>query len=236
MPIEQTEKQNKEEKLSFGDKIGLLLHKYRVVFLGLGIAVAVAFASLLVFTLVSNKLLYESTRALEEIERSFEALSEEKDETVKARKEGEVISAIESLVQKRSGSYAAQKALLVKAQIFYDKKEWAKAEESYKTLAETYPKSYLGPIALTSAAACAEERGDIDTSISFYTQFIKDYEKKAVGTPHALFSLGRLNEEKKDYAAAKTNYERLAELYPDDNWTKFGKSRIILLKSQGLIQ
>ena len=56
------------------------------------------------------------------------------------------------------------------------------------------------------------------------------------GVAHGYFSLGRLAEESKDYANALVYYEKVVSLFPDDDWTKLSKDRIISLKSRGLVK
>ena len=95
---------------------------------------------------------------------------------------------------------------------------------------EHFPKTYLAPIALQNAAVAAEERGAPDAAIAHYQAVVEKYTGKTVGIPHALFSIGRLSEASKDYAAAIASYEKLLSLYADDDWTKLAKDRIIILK------
>ena len=53
--------------------------------------------------------------------------------------------------------------------------------------------------------------------------------------PELLFNIGRLEEQKGDFAAAQAAYNQLEEQHPLSNWTKLGRNRIIALKVDGKI-
>jgi TolA-binding protein len=236
MAKDQTIKNTETEKLTFMEKMNVFLQKNRMLFLGFAIAVLAILLCLFVYTIVSQKSLEASTLAIEKVLSDYDAWNAESDATKKDAAEKDLLASVDSTIKKYKGTYAAQKALLTKAELLYAKKDFAGAEDAYTVLATGYPASYLAPIALSSAAACAEDKGDVDAAIAHLTAFLGKYGKKAVGTPHAYFSLGRLMEGKNDYKGAAAQYEKLASEYPDNNWTKLGKSRIIALKSQGLLQ
>jgi TolA-binding protein len=120
------------------------------------------------------------------------------------------------------------------ARIAETDKDWAAAEKNWLSIYDHFPKTYLAPIALQNAAVAAEERGANDAAIAHYKLVIDKYSGKTVGIPHALFAVGRLSEESKDYPAAATSYAKLLSTYPDDDWTKLAKDRIIFLKTRGL--
>ncbi|MDP3129896.1 MAG: tetratricopeptide repeat protein, partial [Bacillota bacterium] len=90
------------------------------------------------------------------------------------------------------------------------------------------------PIALQEAAVAAEERGSPETAKSLYERFLKEYPNAVAGIPHAHFALGRLAEDTKEYVAAISSYEKIVATYPDSDWTKIAKDRILFINSRGL--
>jgi tetratricopeptide (TPR) repeat protein len=75
--------------------------------------------------------------------------------------------------------------------------------------------------------------GDTESAISQYEAAIgfNDFALKT----HAIFSLGRINDESGNYVLASRQYQTLVDTYPSDSWTNLAQSRLIALRAEGKI-
>ncbi|MBL8967187.1 MAG: tetratricopeptide repeat protein [Spirochaetaceae bacterium] len=227
-------KHEAEEKKTFNQKLADFLRKYRTILLAVLVAAVVAVVGVAVWTAVSNSRANASTARVERLTEDMSAWAAEQDAAKKAEAEKALVAGLDEVVATWSRSFAAGRALAMRARLNEEKKDWAAAEKDWNEAAARFPKTFLAPVAIQNAAAAAEERGAAEAAAAYYKRLVDNYSGKSVGIPHAYFSLGRLAEESKDYAAALGHYEKIVASYPDDDWTKLAKDRILFLKSRGL--
>jgi tetratricopeptide (TPR) repeat protein len=221
------------ENASFSQKISDFLRKYRAIFIGALGAVLLAVLVVATWSMVHNASVKNSASRLEKLESDISAMGSEADAAKKAELEKSALSGLDEVAAKWPRSFAGQRAHALKAQVLVDKKDWAGAEKEWLAASDAAKSTYLAPVALFNAGVAAEERGAPDKATEHYKAFLDKY-PKAAGAAHAYFSLGRLAEGAKDYAAALGHYEKVVASYPDDDWTKLAKDRILALKSKGL--
>ncbi len=222
------------EEQSFAQKLADFIRAKRGIFLGLLAAVIVIVAAVAVFSIVSNAQAEASTTRVEALADDIATWSAEADSAKKAELETKILAGLTEVNAKWPRSFAAARALSLRARLFEEKKDWAASEKDWAEIASRFPKTFLAPIALQNAAIAAEERGANEAAAGYYKRVVDGYAGKTVGVPHAWFSLGRLAEGSKDYTAAIAHYEKLVASFPDDDWTKLAKDRILFLKSRGL--
>lgn len=234
--MSQQEKQPQKEKKPFSEKLTDFIGTHRKLIIGIGIAVVVVIAAVGIYTVVSGNIASDSSRAMDLADQKFQAWWQETDEQKKADAEKALIADLDTIAEKWPKTIAAQRALLRKSTILSQKKDYAEAEKAALDAFERNKKSYAAPVALQLAAISAEEAGNIDAAIAHYTAITKDYLKDNPSAPSALFNLGRLQEEKKDYVAAVESYNQLVSSFGDSDWALLAKNRLIYLKSQGLAE
>lgn len=234
--MSQQEKQPQKEKKPFSEKLTDFIGTHRKPIIGIGIAVVVVIAAVGIYTVVSGNIASDSSRAMDLADQKFQAWWQETDEQKKADAEKALIADLDTIAEKWPKTIAAQRALLRKSTILSQKKDYAEAEKAALDAFERNKKSYAAPVALQLAAISAEEAGNIDAAIAHYTTITKDYLKDNPSAPSALFNLGRLQEEKKDYVAAVESYNQLVSSFGDSDWALLAKNRLIYLKSQGLAE
>lgn len=234
--MSQQEKQPQKEKKPFSEKLTDFIGTHRKLIIGIGIAVVVVIAAVGIYTVVSGNIASDSSRAMDLADQKFQAWWQETDEQKKADAEKALIADLDTIAEKWPKTIAAQRALLRKSTILSQKKDYAEAEKAALDAFERNKKSYAAPVALQLAAISAEEAGNIDAAIAHYTVITKDYLKDNPSAPSALFNLGRLQEEKKDYVAAVESYNQLVSSFGDSDWALLAKNRLIYLKSQGLAE
>jgi tetratricopeptide (TPR) repeat protein len=227
---------NKNEKKAFSDKLADFISANRILFIGIAIGIVVAIAAVGIYTAVSENVATASSRAMELAEQKLQQWSQETDEQKKADSEKALLVYLDTIAKKWPHTIAAQRALLRKAAILNQKKEYADAEKTALDALARNKNSYAAPIALELAAVSAEEAGNKDAAIAHYTQLAKDYLKDNPVAPHALFNLGRLQEEKSDYKAAMASYNQLVSAFGGSDWALLAKNRIIYLKAKGLAE
>ncbi|HRY56210.1 MAG TPA: tetratricopeptide repeat protein [Spirochaetia bacterium] len=226
-------KGQEQESLSLAQKIADFLRRNRKAFIAAAAAVLLAVAAVAIWSAIHSSAVKNSSSRLEKLEADIAALSSEQDAAKKAELEKAVAAGLDEVAATWPSYFAAQRAHAIKARLAADKEDWAAAEKEWLAAADARKATYLSPVALLGAAVAAEERGAPDKAAEHYQRLV-DKHPASAGAAHAYFSLGRLAEEAKDYAAALGHYEKVVASFPDDDWTKLAKDRILSLKSRGL--
>lgn len=224
----------KEEKKSSSEKFLDFISKNRKIIIGLGIAIVLIIVAIGIYTAVSGNIASASSRAMELADQKTLQWSQETDEQKRAEIESSLMAELDSIANKWPKTIAAQRALIRKAAILSQKKEYAEAEKVALEAYKRNKKSYVAPIALELAAVAAEEAGNIDAALEHYILITKDYKKDNPAAPHAFFNVGRIKETKGDYKGAVEVYDQLISSFGDSEWAMLGKNRVIYLKAQGL--
>lgn len=231
----KTSKANAAEEKTFVEKLSDQVRKNRKAILVVVAVIALALVAVAAYSIISNATAEASSMGMEAVRTKIAAWTGETDETKKADEKTAILADIDAVAKKWPRSFAAQEALFVKAGIIAKDGDNEGAEAAYLSAANVLPKTYLAPIALEAAAVAAEERGAADKAAEYYKRIVDTY-KAGSGLPHAIFSLGRLAEGRSEWPVALENYEKLAASYPDADWTKLAKDRIIFIKATGLVK
>ncbi len=224
---------DKEEDKSLSRKISDFISKRRVLFLSILGAILAVVLAVGAYTLITQSVRDNSSRALEVARAKVTAWAEETDEAKKAELDAALHGELDTIIAKWAKSFAAQQSLYIKASLFSSKQDWVNAEKYYLDAASLLPKTYLAPIALENAAVSAEEQGKADKAFEYYGKIIADYVSDVPNLAHAHFSLGRLSEAKQDWKAALEHYQKLQSDFASSDWALLAKNRIIFLKAQG---
>ncbi len=223
-----------EEKKSLTDKINEFFTKNRTAIIAAVGAILAVIVIIGAYTLISNSVAENSSRAMELARTKLEQWGQESDETKKTELESAITADLDAIIKKWPRTFAAQHALFTKAGIATANKKWEDAEKFALEAANKLPKTYLAPIALEAAAVAAEEQGKADKALEYYQKYVKTYVSDTPGLAHAYFSLGRLAEASSNWKDAIANYEKLTADFAASDWAKLAKDRLIYLKAQGL--
>lgn len=219
------------EKKTFSEKLSDFLRANRILLLSILGALVLGIAAVAIVTGITNAQANSSSERIEALTQDLGTWASEQDPNKKAEAEKLLVASLTEVTTKWPRQFAAARAYSLLARIAEQNKDWTSAEKDWMAVADKFPSTYLAPIALQNAAVAAEERGANDAALAHYKAFTDKYVGKSVGIPHAYFSMGRIAEDSKDYASALVSYEKLASIYPDDDWTKLAKDRIIFLKA-----
>ena len=220
------------EKTALKGRLSLVIQKYSYILLGSIIAIVFIVIGLLIYNSLQMKNLEKYTQQIESIQEDFENLKNLTDEEKLTSARKEIEENLNLLIDGGKKNYALQRALFIRATIFFQNEDWDKSIEDFKLLAELFSNSYLAPISLINAAIAFEESGKIDEAIGEYNIVVNNYSSVSPEISNVYFSIGRLFEQKSDKTAALEAYNNLLDNFPDSNWTNLARSRIIYLESK----
>ena len=206
------------------------LQRHRRLLVTVLIAVVVIVAGLLIYLEVRASREQSSRIAVEEVQDLYDQWNEAADDQQQQRLAEQIQSKVDEIVSTYPRFYAAQRALMVRADLHWQRQQWQHASEDYAEAANGFHASYLTPISLFNAAAAAEQAGEPDRARELLQQLVDNHD--SVEVPRALFSLGRLAESDSQTAEALEYYNRLVDNHPGSNWTNLARNRIIALSIQ----
>jgi tetratricopeptide (TPR) repeat protein len=226
---------DKNEKKTASEIVAAFIQRFRFIFLGLLAAAVLGVAGSAVYLAIESSANQKAAKMLDAANDAYEAYFSEEDAAKKNDLEAKAVEKIDALAKAYPRRIAGLKGQMLKARIAFDKENFGAAQEEYAKIAEAAGKSYLAAIALQDASVMAERAGNLDLAISYLQTAIDKHADTLAGISHAYFNVGRLQEQKLAYDKASETYSKMESLYPGDSWTNLAKSRIIVLKSQGLI-
>lgn len=222
------------EELKFKDKVANFIVRNRKLMIMAAVVFVAALAGLIIYFEMRKNVIEKSTVLAEKAENAYFEYRAMKDSDEKSKKFETVSKSLDEIIANYQGYYAAQRAAYIKGSLAFEKKDWDSAAKTWTEMAARYPKSHLASIARMNAAAAYEENGNIDKAVETLTAILTT-ESDFPEMSRVIFSLGRLNEEKQNFAKAAEYYNKLIEDYAASSWTKLARDRIILLKVQNKV-
>lgn len=213
-------------------KLAGFIEKNKKVFIAILIAVICCLIGYVIFASIADSNKAKGLQALDEI--TFEMTNKSSDID-----EAEINSRLNTAFEKASaytkkGGIVGARANMLCADITYQQKKYSESAELWKAAAEKSKKSYIAPLAYYNSAVCYEELGNKDEAAANY-KLAADNNDFVMRT-HAMFSYGRLLEEKGDFTTAAAAYKELKDNFSDDTWAHLAESRLIALKNDGKIE
>ena len=219
---------DKAENQTSSSKLNSFLEKKKKGLLGLLIALIVCLAAYIVISAVNNNIKEKNLAEIEEISYTLTHDSASLDESeLNARR----IDAIDNLaVYAKKGGIVGARANYLCAELTYQQKKYEDAATYYEATAKKAGKTYLAPVAYYNLGVCYEQLNNLEDAAANY-KLAADSKLFAL-VPHAKFSYARVIEASGNKAEAITAYTELYDAYPNDNWGKLAKTRLIALKAQ----
>lgn len=227
--------QEQTPKQKFLASLSNLLHKYKTFLIVILVIIIVGVVIFAIASEIVKNRINTSTHEIEQVQDDYEHWLAAEEEDKKSELEQSILAETETIINRYSKLYAAQRAYFIRGMLHFDKNELEKAVMNFSEVVSTFPQSYLAPISLVNNAIALEESGKIEEAIDTYSQVIAEYRDSFPGIPEALFSLGRLYEKVGDFSSAFDVYSDLEDSFPSSNWTKLARNRIIRLKVDGKI-
>ena len=185
------------------------------------------------FTIIRETLknrIENSTAVAEEAQDLYQKWVTEVDEAKKEVYREDCFEIIDQILEKYPNLYAAQRALFIKGNIYFEEEKWTDASAAYREVFDTESESYLAPISLNNASVSLENAGNLDKAIEVLNTLTDNYRDSFPDIAKIFFTKGRLYEENNDIENAKTAYNVLVDDFPNSNWTKLARNRIIALE------
>lgn len=208
------------------------LQKHRKIILYTLIGLAIVLVALIAFLEWQKAVTVRSTALIEAAQESYGEWSAA-EESEKAELESTLREELAAVLEAYPRTYAGQRALFIRGGLEFDLENWEEAATDYLALADGFTDSYLAAVSLFNTAVAYEKLDRNEDAAVMYQRLVDRYGSTAPQADHALFSLGRLAEQRNDSAAAKSFYDRLVSEYPDSGWTGLARNRIIYLTAQG---
>jgi len=228
----------KEEKKTVSSRLNAWLTKYRVILLsiiGLLIVVSIIFT---VVYLIDNNTKKTGFNALDDLQYQYVNLKNESspgEETDEQKaKAQEILIQVKNLAEKNSGNVVGSRAYMFEAEIEFASGKFDEAKNAWLSAASINEKAYTTPLCWYNASVCCENLGDIDGAVELLLKTLdrKDFSMKS----RALYSLGRIEEQRGDYTKASEYYTRLFDEYGSQTLGQVAKSRLIEMQVEGRIQ
>jgi tetratricopeptide (TPR) repeat protein len=224
------ENENSAVRLETPHSLAGFLLKYRKLFTGLLAAIIAVVALFFVVSGVTAAGQKKELAVLEDLVERYEKLAGRLEENP-ADAEVETLRAdLQSFAEKAHG-YPGAKAWALSGAIYAKQVKWPEAANAFGQAAQKGKKTHLYGTSLFNAGVAAEESGDREKALDYYTRSIAAPEN-SIGV-RAQFALGRLQEELGDREAARLAYRNVLDNYTgyaNDVWRNFAQSRLIVLE------
>lgn len=224
------QKKELSKKETFLISLSNFLQKNRIFFIVTIIVLIVGLIAFMVVRETLQKRTEKSTILAETLQEEYEKWVTEVDDTKKAAYRDQCFERIEQILDKYPNLYASQRALFVKGNIFFEEEKWTEASDAYYELYASFDDSYLSPIALNNASVAYENNKNLDKALEMLTLISDNYKDTFIDIGKVYFSKGRLYEAQDDAENALIAYNILVDEYPNNNWTKLARNRIIALE------
>lgn len=213
-------------------KLENFIFKNRKAIISAAAIVCAAALVICVFVGVKDSKAKKGLEALDKIEFAFTSKSFDiTDEEVAARQEKALadVAAYCSM-----GGIVGVRANYLAADIYFEKKDYASALDSYVLAASKGKKTYVSPICSFNAGVCCEELGKNEDAMKYFAEASEadDFYLAA----HALFNVGRIQESLDKVDEAYATYKKIVDSYTNDSWANLAQSRIIDLQAKGKVE
>jgi len=216
------------DKVTLSQKINDFLVNNRVILISLLAIFVVALIGLVTVSIVTDYKNKAAYATVEQVTADWDKARSATDKTGLATAEDGFIVSLQKVASSNRHSYAGGRADMTIAEIYFSRKDWKNAQEQFLAAAKAAPDAYICGLNYYNAAACADELGNADDAVTYFNKALSldNFNLK----PRAMFNIGRIEEQRSNKEAAIASYEKMAEQFPDDEWTLLAKSRIIALQ------
>ncbi|WP_028973564.1 tetratricopeptide repeat protein [Spirochaeta cellobiosiphila] len=221
---------HQNEELTLKQKFisGLItfFQKNRVFFIIVLVLLIAAVIGLAVYDSYHKDSVDTQIAKVEVIENEYQTLQVASDKEAKLNNLIEEINNLES--SESLSKWPKQRLLFLTGKVYFDLQNWSEAADTYLETANVQS-SYLTTLSLFNASVAYEQNGDLNKALEILDQ-LESYDDEAVEKIHGLFNKGRLLEKLNRTPEAIEIYQSLETKYPNSDWTKLAKERIIKIK------
>jgi tetratricopeptide (TPR) repeat protein len=220
-----------EKKLTVGDKTAVFVHTNKRTLIIASVAILVIIVIIGTFSAISSNAEKQSMIAVEEAQVLFQEWNAlESDAEDRESKAAELEQTLTELIDSTKKGYPNMKAQYLLGNLKYSLEQYSEAETSFKAVAETYKDMYLAPAAAMNLAVVYEVTDRPSEAVAQYQYVFDTYEDTSAEAPHALFAIGRIQDESGNTQLAVSTFQVLIADYPDSEWSKLANSRLVVLE------
>ena len=212
--------------------VSAFVERYWVVCVSVAGVLLAAVVIWLVWAERERSLSESSALRAEQLQTLYERWLADPDDPNRTTQGDQLLDEAEQVLSRFPRRYAAQRALYVRGQYWFELERWEEAAADWIQLADRWPDSYLAPFSVFNAAVAAEEESELSRARARLQRLVTEWSDNML-VPRALFSIGRLEEALADYDAAKAAYDRLTDEHPGSGWATAARNRLIALEVQG---
>jgi tetratricopeptide (TPR) repeat protein len=221
------ELKTKEKAIAFISSFLEKNKKFLIILLAVIVAAIIITA---VISLVNEKKENIAAEAVEQLQEKYDKWIEtEEDSDERATLETDILEKSESIAIEYGSTFAAQRALFIAGNLYFQKKDWTTAAENFIKAGRLKMDSYLAPITMMLAASAYENSENFSEALDLYTEVYGTFGDTYPDAPRALLGEGRLNEELGNRESAVEAYNEMLDKFPNSGWTDFAQTRLIQL-------
>ena len=217
---------DKAEQANTGEKILFFLEKYRKTLFVLAIIIVAGIAFSVAFFTIRGSMEKKAIAKADVFERRINEESILYGDPFSTEATA-MLDELNTFAPSAIG-YAGARSYALAADIYYARKEWKMAEESWVKAARKAPKIYLAPVSLFNAAVAAEQQGQKEAAIGLYREILA-YKGIFPAYPRVYINIGRIHEELHNREKAIEAYLELIENNPNSQLADLARNRLIIL-------
>lgn len=203
--------------------------KWGVVIAYVSIAILIAAIALVSIGVYESKKLNKQFNEISILESdflAFQSLGEEDGSYAQSR--DDLLTSLNQLAQKGKG-YPALKAKYLLGLFAFTEGSYQEAIYRFNDVYTSGKNTYFQSLALANAGASAENLGDVQLALEYYTRVIDEFGFEAAEAAKALFAQGRIEEGRGNNELAKATFQQLADQFPSSEYGKLALNRVAFL-------
>ena len=216
---------NKDEKV-VESRISTFLTKNSKVLAYSALAIVVIVVVFSIVNITMNKSVLKNIDSLETAQTQL-AVSTAADKEADSYQSDldQAIVDLEAL-ESKSGYVGLKSTYLLALQSFSDK-DYQTALDNFVLISDKASGTYMGSLALSNAAVCAEQLGDESKTVELCQKLIDTYGNDAAETPKAMFTLARIYENQNNSDLAQGQFQQLADQFPSSEYAKLAQNSLL---------
>ncbi len=215
-------------KQKFLNSLANFFQKYRMLIAILLAALLIGVIAVGVISEIKKNKIEKSVSELQPVEDAYNDWVYLDTGEKTAEKDG-IIEKLEAVIRGNKGTFSAEKAIFLIAEVSYNLEDYETAISGYEKLVNENPDSLIAPNALFNIAGCYEDLGNPEKALEYYKKIAEDFPVDTPLAPHALYNTGRIYDTLGKNDDALEAFNTLLDEYPDSNWTNSARTSIIQL-------
>jgi tetratricopeptide (TPR) repeat protein len=139
-----------------------------------------------------------------------------------------VIRELEEFIDSTYFGFTHDMGYYMLGNIYYEEKDYKKAEQYYRKFSQKASPSIFIPLALLKAAIACEEMNDLKCALEIYKKLENDYSDSVVAD-QIFYNYARLCGKMNDIFNSKKYYNKVIKSFPDSSYVNQSRKRLFML-------